>query len=323
MTYLLSLGEICSTLRALLHDAVKRNLADGILLSGGLDTGILASIASRFVSLKAFTAALRGVPAPDVEYATLMAGKLGVRHLVHLFDMNELLEAIPVVVNVMRSFDPMEVRNSVTIYIALRLAKESGVSVLMTGDGCDELFAGYSYLLDLEGERLESELQKFSSAMTFSSVSLAENLGIRAELPYLDPELESYAMRLNTQFKIHEERGQKWGKWVLRKAFEGLLPDEVLWRVKTPIEYGSGTHTLPAKLNQMISDNEFEEEKRKYLEKDNVAIRDKEQLFYYREYRKLLGAPHPIDSRSRICPKCNSNVADRVNYCRTCGAYPI
>jgi len=138
MTYLPSLGEICSTLRALLHDAVKRNLADGILLSGGLDTSILASIASRFVSLKAFTAALRGVPAQDVEYATLMVGKLGVRHLVHLFDMSELLEAIPGVVSVMRSFDPMEVRNSVTIHIGLGVAKESDASTVMTGDGCAE-----------------------------------------------------------------------------------------------------------------------------------------------------------------------------------------
>jgi len=326
MAYPPSLGEICSTLRALLHDAVKRNLTEGILLSGGLDTSILAYVASRFVSQKAFTVALHGVPAPDVEYASLMAGKLEVRHLVYLFDMNEVLEAIPVVVNLMRSFDPMEVRNSVTIYIALRVAKERGVSALMTGDGCDELFAGYGYLLDLEGERLELELQRLWSGMAFSSVSLAKDLGIRVELPYLDPELKSYAMGLSAQFKVREERGRKWGKWgkwVLRKAFEGLLPDEILWRVKTPIEYGSGTHILPAKLSQMISDEEFEGEKMEYLEMDNVTVRDKEQLFYYRVYRRLLGVPHPIDPEGKICPECNSNVAEKANYCRTCGAYPI
>lgn len=92
-----------------------------------------------------------------------MAGRLGLRHLIHAFDRDELFEAFPAVVRTMRSFDPMEVRNSVTIYIAPRTAKEEGVSTVMTGDGCDKLFAGYSYIFNLEAERLETELRKLWS----------------------------------------------------------------------------------------------------------------------------------------------------------------
>lgn len=130
-------------------------------------------------------------------------------------------------------------------------------------------------------------------------------------------------MSVPVDYKVRCERGQIWGKWILRKAFEGLLPDEVVWRVKTPIEQGSGTHTLPSLFNQTISDEEFEEGRRSCLEKDRVIMRDREHLYYYSLYRSLLGAPHPTDSKSRVCPGCSSNAAEKATYCRTCGAYPI
>lgn len=315
--------EIRATLRLLLEEAVKRNLADGILLSGGLDTSILATTASKFVSLKAFTVALQGAPASDVEYATLMANNLRLGHIIHYFGRSELYDAIHRVVELMGSFAPMEVRNSVTIYIGLKRAKEEGLNTIMTGDGCDELFAGYSFLFDLEKERLDSELRKLWSVMSFSSVRLARALGVEAKLPYLDPDIMSFATGLDSRYKIRDERGRRWGKWVLRKAFEGILPEEIVWRVKTPIEAGSGTIILPSLFSREIPDVEFEEKRIEYLEKDKVAIRDKEQLFYYEVYRAALGVPRPIDLKGKLCPQCNSNVAGGATYCRTCGAYPI
>jgi len=302
---------------------VKRNLTEGILLSGGLDTSILAVPASKFGSLKAFTAALQGAPAPDVEYATLMANYLQLKHLIYYFDRDELYDAIEMVVKVMRSFDPMEIRNNVTVYVALRAARDEGLSSVMTGDGCDELFAGYSFLFDLEKEELELELRKLWNVMSFSSIPLAKDLGIEARLPFLDPDLKSYAMSLDPRYKIRSERGRVWGKWVLRKAFEGALPEEVVWRAKAPIEEGSGTATLPSLFSREIPDVEFEEKRSEYLDKDKVAIRDKEQMFYYEIYRSVIGVPHPTNPKGKRCPQCSSNVAERAIHCRTCGAYPI
>lgn len=318
-----SLNEACLKLRSLLEKAVKRNLAGGILLSGGLDTSILAFIASKFTSLKAFTVAFQGASAPDVRYARLMAKNLQLKHFVHYFDRKELHDAIQVVVKTMESFDPMEIRNSVTIHVGLRVAKENGVSTVMTGDGCDELFAGYSFLFDLEKEQLDLELQKLWSIMLFSSVPLARALNIKIKLPYLDPDFKFFAMKLDSRYKIRSERGRVWGKWIVRKAFENILPEEIVWRIKTPIEYGSGTTALSSLFNQHISDAEFEEKRSKYLKRDKVTIRSKEQLFYYELYRSLIGVPHPIDPKGKICPQCNSNVAEKATYCRTCGAYPI
>jgi len=318
-----NLRMVCTKIRLLLEMAVKKNLAEGILLSGGLDTSILAVIASKFVSLEAVTVAFQDAPAPDVKYAVFMANKLGVKHIVHVFNEDELYDAFPVVVKTMRSFDPMEIRNSVTIYIGLKAAKEIGMHAVMTGDGCDELFAGYSFLFGLEKEKLDLELKKLWSVMTFSSIPLAKALGMEARLPYLDQDFEDFAMKLDSRYKVQTESGQVYGKWILRKAYEGILPREIVWRVKTPIEYGSGTTILPDLFNQKISDTEFDDERRRYFAKDGVTIRDKEQLFYYEIYRSLIGVPHPTNKEGKICPQCNSSVPEKATFCRTCGAYPI
>lgn len=318
-----SVDEICFKLRLLSQEAVKRNLTEGILFSGGLDTSILAAIASKSASLKAFTVALEGAPAPDVQYATLMASSLKLEHVVHYFKNDELYDAVRVVVKTMRSFDPMEIRNSIVVYIGLRVAKEHGMGTVMTGDGCDELFAGYSFLFDLEKEQLDLELQKLWDVMQFSSIKLAKALGIEAKLPYLDPDFESFAMKIDSSYKVRDEKGMKWGKWIVRKAFESILPEEIVWRVKTPIECGSGTSTLPNLFNERISDEEFKDKKCRYSDEDKVMIRDKEQLFYYEVYKSAIGVPRPTDLKGKLCPQCSSNVADGATYCRTCGAYPI
>jgi asparagine synthase (glutamine-hydrolysing) len=315
--------KISLELQTLLEKAVKKNLAQGILLSGGLDTSILAVVASKFVSLKAFTVALQGAPAPDVKYATLMAKRLKLKHLVHYFGEDELYDGIKKVVETMKSFDPMEIRNSAAVYVGLKVAKENGVNAVMTGDGCDELFAGYSFLFNLEKEQLDLELRKMWKVMSFSSVPLAKAIGLKAKLPYLEPDFKVFAMKLDSQYKVQREKGRVLGKWILRKAFEDFLPKEVVWRVKTPIEHGSGTTVLPSMFSQKISDAEFEEKKTKYLDEDKVTIRDKEQLFYYEIYRLTFGAPCSTDPSGKLCPQCNSNVAEKSTFCRTCGAYPI
>ena len=114
-----------------------------------------------------------------------------------------------------------------------------------------------------------------------------------------------------------------WGKWVLRKAFENIIPQEIVWRTKAPIEVGSGTATLPSLFDSRIGDLEFNEKKTRYLNEDGVVIRSKEHLFYYEIYRSVIGVPHAADSNARVCPDCGVNVKGEVSFCRTCGAYPI
>jgi asparagine synthase (glutamine-hydrolysing) len=318
----MEIESICAKLRSLIKEAVLRNMSEGILLSGGLDTSIIAYLASNH-KLKAFTVAFDATLAPDIEYAKLIAKTLKLDHTVHLFNENEIFNSIPIVIKTLKSFDPMEIRNSVSIFIALKLAKEKGIKSVMTGDGSDELFAGYSFLFELNKEKLDDELKRIWESMFFSSVPLGKALSVDVKIPFLDQELKSYAISLDSKYKVKKEGDQIWGKWILRKAFDGLLPKAIVWRVKMPIEYGSGTNLLTSLLERRINDFEFEEKKRKYMEEDKVIIRNKEQLCYYEIYRSIIGIPGSDKHNGKNCPFCNSNVLENSKYCRVCGAYPI
>jgi asparagine synthase (glutamine-hydrolysing) len=306
-----------------LEQSIKRNLGDGLLLSGGLDTAILAYLVTRWVKPDCVTVALRGAPAPDISYATLVASRLQLKHYVHYFGNEELEEGIRVVVRIMKTFDPMEVRNSTAIYVALKVAKGRGISAVMTGDACDELFGGYSFLFGLTREQLDTALKKLWSNMRFSSVFLGKDLEIEVKLPYLDSQFKAFAMDLDVGLKVQAERDQVWGKWVLRKAFENIIPQELLWRTKAPIEVGTGTTILPSIFESRISDLELNEKKTRYLNEDRVIIRNKEHLFYYEIYKSMLGVPYAADSSANRCPDCGAYVEDGASFCQTCGAYPV
>jgi asparagine synthase (glutamine-hydrolysing) len=313
--------ELLRDLRAAVESAVERNKAEAILLSGGLDTSIVAALASRLGPLKAYTIALESAPSPDIEYADLMAKALGLNHKLHTFTVEEFMENLPELVKILKVFDPMEIRNSAAVYIGMRQAKKDGISTFLTGDACDELFAGYSFLFNLGPSELKVSLKRLWDVMSFSALPMAQSLGMIAKIPFLEPEIKRIASEIDPSFLVVEQKGQKWGKWIVRKAFEDLLPSQITWRVKTPIEYGCGTTTLPQVFDRRIRDQEFHEKQKRIEEKDGVTIRDKEHLAYYEIFRTVLGARPKITGRT--CPQCQYEVREDATFCRTCGAYPI
>ncbi len=322
---LANVDAVAAELRELLEKSVKKNLTEDMLFSGGIDTSILATIVTKYNRIRGFTCAFKEANALDVKYAKLMAKRLNIEHHMNPFGEDQVFAAIPDVVKVLECFDPMEVRNSITITIGLKFAKSFGSTELITGDGADELFAGYHMYYRYVGdkEKLSEKLNKMWGIMAFSANALGRHFGIEVKQPYLDPEVQKFAMNMDPRYNVQEERGEVWGKWILRKAYEDVLPPELRWRDKNPIEVGSGTTILPKYLAKKISDSEFLSKKKKIMERDNVVIRDKEQLIYYEAYREIWGVPSAKDPDARTCPQCNSNVADNAVVCKTCGAYPI
>ncbi|MDG6918674.1 MAG: hypothetical protein JRN62_04465 [Nitrososphaerota archaeon] len=320
-----------SGLRRTVISAVEETLGDSILLSGGLDTSIVATVASTFRrrgegGLKAYTVILKGAPSPDLEYSKLIAGRLGLKHDILGVSVDEVEGALPDVISVLGSFDPMEVRNSVAAFIGLRRAQADGFHAVMTGDAADELFAGYGFIFRLPEKQAKEALVHLWRVMHFSSVPLAESLGIAARLPFLQGRLKEFAMhRVRYQYLVgrRDGTGELFGKYVLRAAFKGMLPEAITWRTKTPIEQGSGTTALQGWYAQHVRDAEFGAKRKGYLERDGVRIRDKEQLAYYDVYRRVHGPPRPLDPSRRACPACGSNVPDAATFCTTCGEYPI
>jgi asparagine synthase (glutamine-hydrolysing) len=321
-----SIDQICSQIRSLTDKVVQKNLTDGMLFSGGLDTSIVAFVASKYTKLEAFTVAFENSPALDLKYAKLMANQLDMNHTIKVFGEEEMHSAIQDVIKVLKVFDPMDVRNSVAAYVGLKAAKEHGIKGVMTGDGLDELLGGYSWLFKFNEQELKEYLSNMWQVMQFTSIPMAESLGMVSKPPFLDSEFKSFAYGVDTKLMIRRERGEIWGKWIMRKAYEGLLPDEIVWRKKIPLEFGSGTTIFPQVFSEKVSDKYFQEKVKKYQETDQVTIRDKEHLFYYEIFRSHFGVPSEVfkDKEGKQCPYCKAKGGNsKSKFCKVCGAYPI
>ena len=311
--------------RALVNKVVQKNMADGILFSAGTDTTIIAYEAVKYKpNLPALTIAFKHGAPKDTEYVKKMVAFLKLNHETHVFDRDEVLSNAPKVVEALKKFDPMEIRNSMPVYIGLTLMKEKGLKSVFTGDGLDELF-GYPWQFHLSEAEFQKKQEDMWAEMGFSSIPMAESLGMTIKAPYLDPLFMNYAKKLPIKLKINVENGEKYSKWLLRKAYEDLVPKEVIWRAKAPLEQGTGTEVLRTLFNDQFSDKDFEAKKKSILEKDGVKISDKEQLLYYEFFRKRFGKPSDVypDNGGIQCPNCKSYVKTKIEFCKVCGAYPI
>jgi asparagine synthase (glutamine-hydrolysing) len=311
--------DICIKLRDALTASIQRNLSNSVLLSGGLDSSIIASIASGFTDLTGVTVAYGD--APDLIFARLVADKYSIRNIVKELTDEDVRDAIENVIRIMKTFDPMEIRNTSVIYLSLEELRRNGFDSVMTGDGGDELFVGYSYMLRLEMDELESELQKLWQTMHFSSITVGKELKVTVMTPYLDSGFLRFAKGIPTGLKIKEEDGVKWGKWLLRTCFEDLVTKDVAWRKKMPLEQGAGISVFAERLKS--HDSEVSSQKiKQYLMEDSVRIRDSEHLYYYSVYRRFFDPPREIKGDFR-CPECTGCVSKDSRFCVTCGAFPI
>jgi len=317
--------NLLPAVRALVNKVVQRNMAEGILFSAGTDTSIIAYEAIKFnPDLKALTVEFEHGTPKDKKYVNKMVEFLKLNHEFLVFGHDEMVAAAEKVVEILKTFDHMEVRNSVPVYIGLTAAKEKEIKSVFTGDALDELF-GYPWQFHLSETELVQALSNMWNVMRFSSKPLGDAVGVKVKIPYLDPLFMDYAKKVPVKLKVNIENGVKYGKWLLRKAYEGVIPNEVVWRSKAPCEQGTGTEVLPTYFDEKVTTEEFEEKKKLYLNKDDVNISTKEQLVYYEFFRKKFGKPSEAynDKSGKQCPNCKGYVDTRTKFCRICGTYPI
>lgn len=300
--------------------SVKRNYADALLLSGGLDSSILACILNPTMSL---TISL-GQNAPDVEPASLVAAMYSKDHKVIRLSYKRLLEIIEQLISIFRTFDPMEIRNSSVLLAGIRAAQEQGYRNLMTGDGGDELFAGYNYLkryyTDLHA--LDGKLHKLWQSMRFSSLLIGKIIGVDIKAPFLDKKFLIYTKSIDIHQKIGQYSGQTWGKFILRKCYEFSLGKQIAWRSKSPQEQGAGITNIKDFISMNMSERDFQMGTKQALF-EGVRIKDKEQLYYYTVFRKYFPAPKDEPCFYLRCPDCKGCFNSTTQFCHTCGAFPV
>jgi asparagine synthase (glutamine-hydrolysing) len=159
---------------------------------------------------------------------------------------------------------------------------------VLTGEGADELFAGYEYLREYTGDgELHEEIVRTVEGLHNLNLQRADRVtmahGLEARVPFLDRNVIAMAMRLPAEAKLADAHTPE--KRTLREAFEGWLPDELLWREKEQFGDGSGAaDVLTDEIESSIGDEEFEAERNEL----DPPLRTREELYYFRIWKEHL-----------------------------------
>ena len=269
-------------LKDALCKAVKRQLMSdvpyGVLLSGGLDSSITSAVAKIYSdkriesndqkvawwpTLHSFAVGLAG--SPDLEAAKKVADYIGTVHHEIIFTIQEGIDAISDVIYHLETYDVTTIRASTPMFLMARVIKSMGIKMVLSGEGSDEIFGGYLYFhkapndkeFHMETVRKLDKLHQYDCLRANKALAA---WGIEGRVPFLDKEFIDVAMSINPSDKMIKDG--KMEKWVLRKAFEELLPEEVVWRQKEQFSDGVGydwIDTLKEVVEKSISDEMFEQ----------------------------------------------------------------
>lgn len=250
--------KIREALEAAVHRQLMSDVPYGVLLSGGLDSSIISAVAAKFARqriesgdtqeawyprLHSFAVGLEG--SPDLAAAQKAADHIGsVHHEIH-FTVQEGLDAIRDVIYHLETYDVTTVRASTPMYLMARVIKSMGIKMVLSGEGSDELFGGYLYFHKApDAEEFHKEtVRKLEKLHLYDCLRANKALmswGIEGRVPFLDKEFMDVAMTVNPKDKMVNAHEPKIEKWLLRKAFEDLLPEGIAWRQKEQFSDGVG-----------------------------------------------------------------------------------
>ncbi|MCH5290070.1 MAG: asparagine synthase B, partial [Treponema sp.] len=313
------IGKVRSGLEASVKAQLMSDVPYGVLLSGGLDSSIIAAVTQKFSQkrvetdstegawwprLHSFAVGLEG--SPDLIAAKKAADFIGtVHHEVH-FTIQEALDALPDVIYHIETYDITTVRASTPMYLLARVIKSMGIKMVLSGEGSDELFGGYLYFHKAPDAREfhEELVRKMSKLHLYDCLRANKSLmawGVEGRVPFLDKDFIDTAMRLNPLDKMCvrlEDGSQRIEKWILRKAFEDLLPAEICWRQKEQFSDGVGyswIDTLKKITEEKVSDAEFARRENRFP----VNPPKTKEEYYYRE---IYSGLFPSDSAAKVVP---------------------
>ncbi|MEO6927193.1 MAG: asparagine synthase B [Rhodanobacter sp.] len=269
-------GELREAFEQAVHRQLMTDVPYGVLLSGGLDSSLVAACAAQFARervedddrseawwplLHSFAIGLDG--SPDLAAAQIAADALGTVHHGFVYTFWEGLDALPEVIRHIETYDVTTIRAATPMYLLARRIKAMGVKMVLSGEGSDELFGGYLYFHKAPSAEAfhEETVRKLDALHSYDCLRANKAMmawGVEARVPFLDLEFIDVAMGMDASLKM--AGNGRIEKAVLREAFVGALPDSILWRQKEQFSDGVGygwIDGLKAHAEQAVSDREF------------------------------------------------------------------
>ena len=292
-----NIAAVKEALEAAVHRQLMSDVPYGVLLSGGLDSSVVSAIAKKYAQkriesddkseawypqLHSFAVGLEG--SPDLAAAQKVADHIKTIHHEIKFTIQEGLDAIKDVIYNIETYDITTIRSSTPMYLMARVIKSMGIKMVLSGEGADEIFGGYLYFHKAPNaeEFHEETVRKLDKLHMYDCLRANKSLmawGIEGRVPFLDKEFIDVAMRINPQDKMIN--GERMEKWVIRKAFEDMLPESVAWRQKEQFSDGVGydwIDTLKEVVDTAITDEQLANAKFRFP----IQTPQNKEEFYYR-----------------------------------------
>ena len=320
------IAEIRQALEAAVHRQLMSDVPYGVLLSGGLDSSVISAIAKKYAQkriesddtteawwpqLHSFSVGLDG--SPDLKAARKVADHIGTIHHEIKFTIQEGLDAIKDVIYQLETYDITTIRASTPMYLMARVIKSMGIKMVLSGEGADELFGGYLYFHKAPNAREfhEETVRKLGKLHMYDCLRANKSLaawGIEGRVPFLDKEFMDVAMRINPQDKMIN--GERMEKWVVRKAFEDMLPESVAWRQKEQFSDGVGyswIDTLKEVVNVEVTDEQLANAHFRFP----IQTPQNKEEYYY---RTIFESHFPSDAAALSVPQepsvaCSTKIA--------------
>lgn len=312
-----------AALRSALEEAVRRQLMSdvpyGVLLSGGLDSSVISAIAAKLAPnrveadgkqpawwprLHSFAVGLKG--APDLAAARKVADHIGTVHHEINYTVQEGIDALRDVIYHIETYDVTTVRASTPMYLLARVIKSMGIKMVLSGEGADEIFGGYLYFHKAPSAQAfhEETVRKLGKLHLYDCLRANKSLsawGVEGRVPFLDTEFLDVAMRLNPGDKMITAQ-HPIEKWVLRKAFEDMLPESIAWRQKEQFSDGVGyswIDSLKLLAEQQVTDSMMKHAAQRFP--INTPM-NKEEYFY----RSIFEEVFPSQTAAQCVPSVPS-----------------
>ncbi|WKB80455.1 asparagine synthase B [Cellulophaga lytica] len=321
-----SIKEIKEALEAAVHRQLMSDVPYGVLLSGGLDSSVTSAIAKKYSQkriesgdtkdawwpqLHSFSVGLEG--SPDLAAAQKVADHIGTVHHEIKFTIQEGLDAIRDVVYNLETYDITTIRASTPMYLMARVIKSMGIKMVLSGEGADELFGGYLYFHKAPSpqEFHEETVRKLDKLHMYDCLRANKSLaawGIEGRVPFLDKEFMDVAMRINPKDKMIN--GERMEKWVVRKAFEDMLPESVAWRQKEQFSDGVGYSWIDT-LKEVVATEVTDEQLANAKYRFPLQTPTSKEEFYY---RAIFEEHFPSDAAALCVPQepsvaCSTKIA--------------
>ncbi len=313
-----SIDDLRQALEESVHRQLMSDVPYGVLLSGGLDSSVVSAIAKKYSAMRvesgdqvaawwpqlhSFSVGLEG--SPDLKHAQEVADYIGTVHHEIKFTVQQGLDAVRDVIYHLETYDVTTIRASTPMYLMARVIKSMGIKMVLSGEGADEIFGGYLYFHKApSAEEFHKEtVRKLDKLYLYDCLRANKSLaawGVEGRVPFLDKEFMDVAMRLNPKDKMSSEG--KMEKWILRKAFEGYIPDSVAWRQKEQFSDGVGyswIDTLKEIADKEVTDAMMERAEYKFA--INPPLNKEE---YY--YRTIFEEHFPSEAAASTVPSVPS-----------------